>query len=300
MARGWFLYETSAADTMELAVTGVGANTHAQAAPPYNVQRPAIADAWTSAEIANSGTITLSFSLPQGLGAITMDTIAIPGFHVLGPDIEDQDRPRSLLRRPTGMLSLGGITPEAPNDDGTAFFKPEKILSRAIGTNFQQVVIDTWRGAAALTFPKAARSSLVVNLAINAGATFRVVIPRVMIGVRYTPRRNFQDSPNIELVDPVQLGRRQGAFIAEGRKNPYRRMALRYENIDSDDLEEFENLFQSAGKTVPFVAMPNPARVGTMAYCRFLDSPVNWDLYDEEGDVDYNSITVNLSEVSRA
>ena len=300
MAKGWFLYDSSAFDTMEAAITGVGRNTHAQAAPLYNVQRAPIADAYTTANIANAGTIALSFSLPQGLGAITMDTVAIIGFQIIGEDIADQDRPRSIIRKPTGVLSLGGITPEAPNDDGTVFFKRERILSRAIGTEFQRITIDTWRGFAALTFPKAARSTLAVNLAINAGQTFRVVIPRIMAGVRFTPKRNFQDSPSLELADPVQLGRRQGAFIAEDRKNPYRRAALNYQNIDSADLEEFEEMFQASGKTLPLVACINPARVGTLMYCRFLDSPLGLDLYDDEQDVDYNSITVTLEEVSRA
>lgn len=299
MANAWFLDDSSAFDTMEATITGVGANTHAMAAPLYNVQRAAPSEAYTTANISGRGVISMTFSLPRGVGNITMDTVCVPGFQVLGEDIADQDRPRSISRLPTGTMTIAGITPEGPNTDGTVFFKPEKILSRAVGTQFQRIVVDTYRGFAALTIPSAARSSITINLSINVGQTFRVVIPRIMAGVRFTPSRNFNNSPSLQYVDPVQLGRRSGAFVSEDRKNPYRQPTLQYENIDTADLQRFENMFQAVGKTVPLTACIRPEQVGTLIYARMLDMSGSYDLYDDEGGVDYNSLSIPLQEVSR-
>ena len=294
---GWYLDDSSSFDTWNAAITGVGRNTHAQAAPLYNVQRPAISEAYTTADIASSGTVVMTFSLP--VGTATIDTVIIPGFQVLGDDIANQDRPRSINTKPTGTLALTGITPEAPNNDGAVYFERERLLSREVGSRFQVIQVDTWRGWACLTIPKAARSSLAFNLAINAGQTFRVVIPRIMAGVRYTPPKNFVDGASFQKIDPVRIGQRQGAFVADTRLTPYKTAQLTYQDLPIADLERFQEMQSAGGKVVPLVALPRPGRLSSMMYARMLDLPYSYDLYDADDAVDHNTVTVNLEEISR-
>lgn len=308
MSNGWFLYKTAPWDGLRtIEAVGSLVNQHEDAAHPSRVLLPKVSDAYTSAATNGSGTLSLRFTSDYD---IEYDTLTIPGAHLVGRALErtfdgnTYEYLESLIQKPTGTVNLrvGGSTvnPIKPNDSKDLFFQQEAHLGAGPLFGFEHVIY-SWRMFGALTFAEGMGRVFQVDIAVNVpgGFGWRIVVPRVAMGVRFTPTRNFVDRWRVGLNDPVRLGSGRGADSNAPRKNPFRTTRLTYENMAKSDREAFFEMFSQSGKTIPLTALPIPEDLSTISLSRMLDTEISYDLQDETQEVDYSTIPIILEEVSR-
>ena len=323
MASGpYFLWDTVRADRFKVEATS-GRNTAEEALKPHSVLDPKISAPYTSATWQKpggarevQGTLTLRMwpdPASQSKDAFTMTTVLIPGFSIVGlTDHVDYiargpkpsatvtrehhfirpifEKPRTSVEIRTGRTSgnnfpssLQTVRYEEPSISPVATYIREAPTTKTEIRN-RPAPTPIWRGYIAVTFRPVVANAIQITLRTVASDSFKYVIPRILIGERFTPSVGLSWGATTGQQDPTRVRPgAKGKDAEEVRQAPYRPWNFRLQDVPDNEARILDEIFFASGKSTPTGFVPFPDRLNLMTYCHILDStstPVENSKYD--------------------